>query len=407
MGVVVHRRHVILASVKKKYMNAIEDDLAGSYLRRAYERSTVAYHDTNLDVAQNKGFCEVPDFVALGTHVNGWSGKVAAPEVKRLQLCSLTVDMLSIGYTTQASMRKVLCLLVFPFSHRRECMSTLQFAFTWASKLGPGKHWIPSFIRDELVSAVLVLPLCYSNCRWKVSPVLSATDATLQVGASAYALASHELTRALYHVTEQKGEHVRLDWAQAGTRVPPSNMYKPQDQVHDAISALRWHVSRRFRFGRRAHVNVHELRALKREIVRLAAYVPRPLRHINVVDSRVVLGCRGKGRSSSWRLNGVQRSTLPYVLAGRKQVMNVWSASAFNPSDDPSRDVEIRPQGTCPEWLRRFFASGALSGDPNPEVSDWHPGPLGGPRQEMPIADPEVSDWHAGRGVSSPPPLRR
>lgn len=95
----------------------------------------------------------------------------------------------------------------------------------------------------------------------------------------------------------------------------------------------------------------------------------RDLRHINIVDSRVGLGAWAKGRSSSWQLNGVLRSCLPYSLAGRKQLFNIWSASAHNPSDDPTRNVEIRkPKGT-PDWLRPHLERAAPHESPNVETA--------------------------------------
>ena len=157
---------------------------------------------------------------------------------------------------------------------------------------------------------------------------------------------TRELAESLYRVCECRGEHVRLDWRSrnglpAGLS-PASAMQFPQEEIHDVLRALPWRVVRQRHIGRPAHVHVQELRAVRMELKDLALSTAPPLRHINVVDSRVALGASAKGRSSSWRLNGVLRSAMPYALAGRKQMSGLWAASAENPSDDPTRFVEIR-----------------------------------------------------------------
>jgi hypothetical protein len=60
-------------------------------------------------------------------------------------------------------------------------------------------------------------------------------------------------------------------------------------------------------------------------------------RHVNIIDSRVVLGCWAKGRSSSFMVNGVLRKCLGMHVFGGKLVLNFWVKSEENPSDPPSR----------------------------------------------------------------------
>ncbi len=92
-----------------------------------------------------------------------------------------------------------------------------------------------------------------------------------------------------------------MDWAgrdEPGLPAPETKMQFPQERVHEVLRALPWKVSRQFRLGRRAHVNVQELRAAKAEIKQLAVEESAPLRHINATDSRVALGAWAKSRSS-------------------------------------------------------------------------------------------------------------
>ena len=71
-------------------------------------------------------------------------------------------------------------------------------------------------------------------------------------------------------------------------------------------------------FRQTSHVNLQELRALRREIIRMAR---APEHHNSIVvalnGSRVVCGCVAKGRSSSYKLNGMLRGLLPHLIMGK------------------------------------------------------------------------------------------
>ncbi len=65
------------------------------------------------------------------------------------------------------------------FMHCRECMSILQSAYTWQHKITSGLYNIPLEVGDEIVAAMLLLPLAHSNIRWPIHSTLRCTDATL------------------------------------------------------------------------------------------------------------------------------------------------------------------------------------------------------------------------------------
>ena len=84
-------------------------------------------------------------------------------------------------------MERVLGLLVHPLSHRRLCMSALSVSYVWARNLSyASRVKLPAAVRDELIAVLLLLPFCHSNCRWKFSERISATDATPTRGASVF-----------------------------------------------------------------------------------------------------------------------------------------------------------------------------------------------------------------------------
>ena len=76
-----------------------------------------------------------------------------------------------------------------------------------------------------------------------------------------------------------------------------------------------------------------------------------PKRLVSLTDSMVTLGAWAKGRSSSFLLNGILRSTIGWCVSGRKQVNNVKVDAKHNPSDDRSRDVRLRNPVKAKPWM--------------------------------------------------------
>ena len=71
----------------------------------------------------------------------------------------------------------------------------------------------------------------------------------------------------------------------------------------------------------------------------------------------MTLGAYGKGRSSSFHLNGILRSALGWSLLSRKQLFNVWISTSVNASDHPSRQRPIPPRqlSTMSAAVRQLF----------------------------------------------------
>ena len=134
-------------------------------------------------------------------------------------------------------------------------------------------------------------------------------------------------------------------------------MRRPQTELQLFILSLLWKTSRSFRFAHDSHVNLQEMRALKAEVKDQSINGKPGRRVLNCCDSRVVTGAYGKGRSSSNKLNGIQRSTMGYSLAGRLRVCNIWVDTHSNPADHPSRfrPIPDGPQAVCPERYRSWL----------------------------------------------------
>ena len=81
---------------------------------------------------------------------------------------------------------------------------------------------------------------------------------------------------------------------------------------------------------------------------------------MHILDSQVAAACLTKGRSSSAALNFELRRSLPAHLALATVPRFGFIRSAFNPADDPTRDVVLRPPSReLPSW----WASAVEEGD--------------------------------------------
>ena len=140
-----------------------------------------------------------------------------------------------------------------------------------------------------------------------------ATDATPQSGGVSEAVvpsvSAEDLCRC---AAEHNGEHVRFgddhifESVFRHTRMTPLN-----EDLEVLIEGLVWRDLGGYRFNRTEHINIQELEALKNELKRLVSGrgIVRS-RRVVLVDSRVVVGARAKGRSSSRRLNRSLRGAI-------------------------------------------------------------------------------------------------
>jgi len=91
--------------------------------------------------------------------------------------------------------------------HQRLCFSAFNEVYRWSSgwKAGTFKR-LPPPVVDELLAAVLLLPLSTSNIRRPLATYITATDATPSTGGAAIAASTENVVKQLYRLAEQKGE---------------------------------------------------------------------------------------------------------------------------------------------------------------------------------------------------------
>ena len=154
--------HLVLQIVNKKEVRnrGLEDD------EKLIQASRDQYKKLGLPVSAKKAINKEYSFKAWGTSVNSKSGRVGAPLQKLKQIEQLTCQLLAEGRASKKALQKLIGLYVHPFMHRRECMSIFHHVYVFLEKMPEqGIKRLPHFIRDELICAVLLLPLAEANIR--------------------------------------------------------------------------------------------------------------------------------------------------------------------------------------------------------------------------------------------------
>ena len=147
------------------------------------------------------------------------------------------------------------------------------------------------------------------------------------------AMASQWLVEAHIRSSEPRGGEVRLD-----LNIP----LRARAMHRVSIDTRRWrwrHVlSIKVKQRRKArHINCLELEAVAAAIDWRLRSRARGQRYLHLVDSQVALSILCKGRSSSLRLTPVTRRIAARLLAGFMFPVFAFVKSAWNPSDEPSR----------------------------------------------------------------------
>ncbi len=138
----------------------------------------------------------------------------------------------------------------------------------------------------------------------------------------------HEALRFLLRNGHYRGTDIRLSLVNQGQReLIPYPAYR-----------WLWRDVLSFRWKQEAHINELEAQALVAHVKRLLREKGNQgLRFLVVLDSQVLYYAVGKGRSPSRRLNRILKRLSALVLFGDVYVLPVWTLSAWNYADIPSR----------------------------------------------------------------------
>ncbi|CAE6958585.1 unnamed protein product, partial [Symbiodinium sp. CCMP2592] len=322
---------------------------------RAIRAAIAGYEEAGLQRAVHKEFNQIVDFKAWGAVVKGVKGTVGAPMEVRQQLWALLAKVVSLGWCTREVLQRIVGYVSFVFQFRREMYSLQHHIYKFMANL-PRQKWrrIPGHVLDELRSFALHLPFAYFSMRKRLDLEVLATDATPTSGGAVTALVSEALADELWRKSEVRGEPVRLDRSEGflSSIAPPA---APSQFASAVAESLPWSVISSYSFRQTSHINLQELRALRREIVRLASRSSGEGQiKLCLNDSRVVIGAVTKGRSSSYKLNGLLRTMLPYLTAANITLALLWVETESNRADAPSRFESLPAPVPAPPWLQSF-----------------------------------------------------
>ena len=319
------------------------------------------YEQANLQLSLSKGFgfadrsSDVPvgdqSFVAWGTRVDSDLGRVGVEPSKRQTIAFLLFCVLSQPRVPVTILKRVVALCIHPLLHRRELMCFLHRFFNWLSHVKGSRARLPSDIKEELLVVALHLSVARADVRAPVCTRISATDATPQRGGSVETTCSSELADALYDSCEVRGRRVRLDRSPFSIIPEHEELPVPDPIVADVANCAPWSVTRNHDFPETQHINLQELSEVLNEVKHASVLCQQAERLVNICDSRVTVGAWARGRSSSTLVNGILREATCWRVLARKTLGNVFAKSGDNPSDDPSRDVPLRPPRQAPSWL--------------------------------------------------------
>ncbi|CAE7376276.1 unnamed protein product [Symbiodinium sp. CCMP2456] len=267
----------------------------------------------------------------------------------------LIFKIVSGGFCSKDVLRKVLGYLSYVFQYRRELYCLHHHIYKYIADMPDGR-WVklPDYVKDELRSCSLHLPFAVWHMRTPLASTMVATDATPSSGGAVAVEVPKPLAQELWRQSEIKGEAVRLDRGVA-EEVLCAEPKEPSVFASSVAECMPWTVTSSYSFKETSHVNLQEMRALRREVTRLIARgACRGAVLIALNDSRVVVGAIAKGRSSSFKLNGLLRGLLPHLVLSRASLAVLWIETAANPADFPSRFKVLPPPRRVPGWLGHY-----------------------------------------------------
>ena len=302
---------------------AQDDDLDVQQIRRAEQ----AYEAAGLRRAIHKSFRQQCHFKAWGASIDGIKGRVGCPLQTRREIWSLLMQLVEIGRCTKRILQQVMGYVCFCFQFRREFYALQHHVYKYIDQMSETEEArLPPFILDELRSMALHLPFCEWDMRRSIASTLLATDATPTTAGATRADLTDELGQLLWQQTEIKGEAVRLDRESPVPTWNGSEVPKEPSRIASLVGeCLPWWTTASYSFRQTSHINLQEARALRREVAIMASSGEyRDTVQLALNDSRVVCGAIAKGRSSSFKLNGILRSMIPFLTLGNLALGLLW-----------------------------------------------------------------------------------
>ena len=145
-------------------------------LSKSHAKQRLAYQRWGVGIAEEKAHVREPKVICMGAEVNGALGTVLAPHLKKLEVVYFTLWALGLHCPPVKVLLMILGRLVRCFEFRRPLMSVLSSVWPRES-VGVRRPWSKAGIQ-ELLRAVVVLPLAGADLRAQVSNQVTCSDAS-------------------------------------------------------------------------------------------------------------------------------------------------------------------------------------------------------------------------------------
>ena len=315
-----------------------------------------------------------------GAHVHGAEGWSRVNDSGMRRPVGATLALCELGAVSGDLWRSIRSLWPNVALYRRCAMGLLDEVYTF-DPADTHVERIPKRVIAELLALVALSPLCWTNLRAPVSTELGATDASAGWCALVTAEIGARTAAELWRVRDKRaGSYVRCEteveslvrtawtegdveeqaivaaaFADCGAELPDySEHEKKYSWVSQLADSLGWREETRYRVSLAEHINVKEFRSYRTRLRHAARRAEcHGTRRLTLLDSSVVRGAAGKGRSSSRRLNRIWRPVIPELLAADIQDGTLPVPTKHMPADDATRGYRTRVAPLCPPpaWL--------------------------------------------------------
>eukprot|EP00971_Amphidinium_carterae_P352299 6492534-Amphidinium_carterae.3 len=313
------------------------------------------YEEVKLIRKESKARHAEKEAEAWGCTLSSKDRTVGASIERRVQVMRALALAIRMRAISPSLMEVLVGHVTYCLLFRRAILCSLSHVYSWlqAHKGSRLAVLIPPHVRDELATAMLLLPCATSQLTAVLSQTVLSTDATTRWGGVCSAtLKSPE--EAVFLWGKRRPRHCRMVLAHGDPQrllTGPEESLPRDCHLHQLVASTQFVERVRYKFRGDSHINILEGHAWLtglRWFCRQVKPSRMGTRLICVGDSQVWTHVLQRGRSSSQRLNRVATQALPWLLAHGIQVVPLWVESECNPSDDPTRGAKVRAAKTRP-----------------------------------------------------------
>ena len=349
--------------LEKVALDSSSSKRAGDHRQRMHD----IYHSVGLNAHPSKGFQDEETATFWGADVDGRAGLIRSNIARAASLAWVTTRVATMGLSSVGLLEVLAGGYVSLFGFRRRMMSLLD----WIYVIQGGRDRrdiisLPKRAIDELWSLAILTPLAVADLRacfaetiymvdssnWGDAVVACDLPKTIAAEIHRHGIMKSCWTRLL---SPFKALQTAKGLLPTGEDLPPDEEPFTEHPLWECCArCLPYHLVWKSRAKNNRHINLGELKSYLKaeELGGSEGDVRVPIGG----DSQVVLGAIAKGRSASPAINKMLRKSLGVVLGFGVYSSGGYVRSAHNPSDDPTRGVQLRaPTAVLPNggfsWL--------------------------------------------------------